>query len=167
MQDGLDVVRPSWTRRYLGLNGISMGPIRWKACNAACSGSSVLVWDYLMTELAREWTTGSIFPFSLIGDLVCSKGPSRVLLFNCTSGRSGSTFLSTMLATAGAQLKIHGRAEDPQALFDHVIFCANVTYADGGFKGGASPLVSTTFRTSLTVAQTWQPAPFRKPTLRG
>ena len=28
--------------------------------------------------------------------------------------------------------------DDARALFDHVVFCANVTYADGGFKGGAS-----------------------------
>ncbi|KAI1783020.1 hypothetical protein LXA43DRAFT_1135851 [Ganoderma leucocontextum] len=29
----------------------------------------------------------------------------------------------------------HGRAEEAGALFDQVIFCANVTYADGNFKG--------------------------------
>jgi len=35
-----------------------------------------------------------------------------------------------------AQLKWHERAEAPEFFFDHVIFCANVTYADGHFKGG-------------------------------
>ncbi|KAI1789381.1 hypothetical protein LXA43DRAFT_1096421 [Ganoderma leucocontextum] len=33
------------------------------------------------------------------------------------------------------RLKKHGRAEEAGALFDQVIFCTNVTYADGNFKG--------------------------------
>lgn len=41
-----------------------------------------------------------------------------------------------MYAKLAAQLKIHGRNEAPEFFFDYVIFCANVTYADGGFKGG-------------------------------
>ena len=41
-----------------------------------------------------------------------------------------------MLAKADEQLKKHGRTEDVATLFDQVIFCANVTYADGNFKGG-------------------------------
>jgi folylpolyglutamate synthase len=39
-------------------------------------------------------------------------------------------------ATIAVQLKLHGQDEDPQAFFDHVIFCTNVTYADGGSKSG-------------------------------
>ncbi|KAL1747664.1 Mur ligase [Schizophyllum fasciatum] len=62
--------------------------------------------------------------------------PSRVLIFNCTSGRAGPSFLGTMLAKVSAQLKLHEReGESVASFFDHVIFCANVTYADGGFKG--------------------------------
>ena len=61
---------------------------------------------------------------------------SRVMIFNCTSGRSGNTFLSAMLSKATEQLKKHGHDGDVGKLFDQVIFCANVTYADGGFKGG-------------------------------
>ncbi len=68
--------------------------------------------------------------------LDCSGERTRVLIFNCTSGRSGNTFLGAMLAKANEQLKKHGHAEDAGKLFDQVIFCANVTYADGGFKGG-------------------------------
>ena len=41
-----------------------------------------------------------------------------------------------MLARATEQLQKHGRSEEAGALFDQVIFCANVTYADGTFKGG-------------------------------
>lgn len=44
-----------------------------------------------------------------------------------------------MLKGAADQLKTHGAADtDTAALFDQVVFCANVTYADGGFKGGTS-----------------------------
>lgn len=43
-----------------------------------------------------------------------------------------------MLKGAADQLKTHGAADtNTAALFDQVVFCANVTYADGGFKGGA------------------------------
>ena len=61
---------------------------------------------------------------------------TRVMIFNCTSGRSGNTFLSAMLSKATEQLKKYGHDGDAGKLFDQVIFCANVTYADGGFKGG-------------------------------
>jgi len=64
-----------------------------------------------------------------------SKGTTRVLVFNCTSGRSGASFLQSMMAKASDQLKLYEREEEPRTLFDHVIFCTNVTYADGGFKG--------------------------------
>ncbi|CAL1700523.1 unnamed protein product [Somion occarium] len=61
--------------------------------------------------------------------------PTRILVFNCTSGRSGDAFLGSMLVKGKEQLKQYGSAEDIDSFFDHVIFCANVTYADGGFKG--------------------------------
>ena len=63
---------------------------------------------------------------------------ARVLVFNCTSGRAGGDFLAAMFAKAKQQLAKHASADmHPGALFNRVIFCANVTYADGGFKGGA------------------------------
>ncbi|EIM88551.1 FolC bifunctional protein [Stereum hirsutum FP-91666 SS1] len=64
-----------------------------------------------------------------------SKQRPRVLIFNCTNGRSGSSFLGTVLAKMKTQLQLHGSKEEPETFFDHVVFCANVTYADGGFKG--------------------------------
>ncbi|KAI0638249.1 FolC bifunctional protein [Trametes polyzona] len=65
---------------------------------------------------------------------------SRVLIFNCTSGRSGNTFLGAMLSSAADLLKKHGSDEEAASLFDQVVFCANVTYADGGFKGDLTTL---------------------------
>ena len=72
----------------------------------------------------------------------CSGERAKVLIFNCTSGRTGNAFLGAMLARAADQLKKHGRSQEASALFDQVIFCANVTYADGNFKGGTLPLHS-------------------------
>ncbi len=60
----------------------------------------------------------------------------RVLVFNCTSGRSGPAFLSAIFNKITLQLKLHGSQEAPETYFDDVIFCTNVTYADGAFKGG-------------------------------
>lgn len=42
-----------------------------------------------------------------------------------------------MLEKIGSQLKAHGRDEDPARFFDDVVFCTNVTYASGNYKGGA------------------------------
>jgi folylpolyglutamate synthase len=64
------------------------------------------------------------------------ESPIRVFIFNCTHGRSGASFLETVLAKIATQLQLHGSREDPHTFFDKVIFCTNVTYADGHFKGG-------------------------------
>ncbi|KAK0191132.1 Mur ligase [Armillaria mellea] len=64
-----------------------------------------------------------------------SAQPKRILIFNCTSGRSGSSFLSAMYAKLSAQLQLHQSPEISERYFDEVIFCTNVTYADGCFKG--------------------------------
>jgi folylpolyglutamate synthase len=72
--------------------------------------------------------------------ICCDRGSqrhSRVLMFNCTNGRSGEAFLTTILTEAAACLQELGNTEPIGSLFDDVVFCANVTYADGGFKGGA------------------------------
>ena len=81
-----------------------------------------------------------------MADTICSSGRSRVLIFNCTSGRTGNAFLRAMLARAAEQLKAHGRTElDAGALFDSVIFCTNVTYASGQSKGGMCYIVPMIF----------------------
>jgi folylpolyglutamate synthase len=68
--------------------------------------------------------------------IIQHRRPIRVLIFNITHGRSGTSFLTAMETTQADQLKIHGRYEDSQTFFDHVIFCTNVTYVDGGWKKG-------------------------------
>jgi folylpolyglutamate synthase len=58
----------------------------------------------------------------------------RVLIFNCTSGRSGHGLLKALLDAGRRAL---GDGEDVMSRwFDKVVFCTNVTYTDGGFKGG-------------------------------
>ncbi|KAF7355445.1 Folylpolyglutamate synthase [Mycena sanguinolenta] len=63
-----------------------------------------------------------------------SKKKNRILIFNCTSGRSGSTFLASIRSHIETQLKLFDSDETALSFFDHVIFCTNVTYVDGGFK---------------------------------
>jgi folylpolyglutamate synthase len=62
----------------------------------------------------------------------------RVFIFNCTNGRSGSSFLKTIRETIQLRQSLFGY-ESEKEFFDHVIFCTNVTYADGHFKGGKLP----------------------------
>ena len=69
--------------------------------------------------------------------------PTRILIFNCTSGRSGSSFLSSIHVKVSELLRISHRSDDADSFFDHVIFCTNVTYADGKFKGGKCPFHDT------------------------
>ncbi|KAF5321906.1 hypothetical protein D9619_000807 [Psilocybe cf. subviscida] len=64
-----------------------------------------------------------------------SKSPQRFLVFNCTSGRSGASFLGKVKETIISQLAAYKAQVSEETLFDHVIFCSNVTYADGHFKG--------------------------------
>ena len=63
---------------------------------------------------------------------------TRLLIFNCTSGRSGKEFLATILDTIDVQLRQQGVEYSSKGFFDHVIFCTNMTYMDGGFKPGSS-----------------------------
>lgn len=53
----------------------------------------------------------------------------RVLIFNCTSGRSGLSLIGTLLDT----LALSAASPPP---FDQVIFCTNTTYSSGTSKGG-------------------------------
>ncbi|GAA6005073.1 tetrahydrofolate synthase [Rhodotorula paludigena] len=56
-----------------------------------------------------------------------SDSPSnRVLIFNCTSGRSGLSLLGALLDSFSAS------SRQP---FQHVVFCTNTTYSTGSSKG--------------------------------
>jgi folylpolyglutamate synthase len=59
-----------------------------------------------------------------------------VLIFNCTNGRSGEEFLGTILNQTKILLSAFASPEAASTFFDQVIFCSNVTYTDGHFKGG-------------------------------
>ncbi|KIP12703.1 hypothetical protein PHLGIDRAFT_123796 [Phlebiopsis gigantea 11061_1 CR5-6] len=78
-----------------------------------------------------QWFVG---PRTALRTEVASR-PKRVLIFNCTAGRTGASFLKAMVSKVGEQLKAHGRAEDASQFFDRVVFCTNVTYASGSYKG--------------------------------
>jgi len=59
----------------------------------------------------------------------------RILVFNCTKGRSASLFIRSIASTISRQLENHGmKGQLDECLFSRVIFCTNTTYADGGFK---------------------------------
>ncbi|KAM0790828.1 hypothetical protein ACM66B_004673 [Microbotryomycetes sp. NB124-2] len=77
---------------------------------------------------------------------------TRALVFNCTSGRSGHSLLSTLLASV---------ATVSSSPFQHVIFCTNTTYSSGESKGDlTSNAIDPTDLTKLTVqhelADAWQ-----------
>ncbi|GAA5915764.1 hypothetical protein JCM6882_003850 [Rhodosporidiobolus microsporus] len=55
---------------------------------------------------------------------------TRVLVFNCTSGRSGQSLLGTLLASFSS-----ASSSQPTQPFKHVIFCTNTTYSSGTSKG--------------------------------
>ncbi|PWN47553.1 FolC bifunctional protein [Violaceomyces palustris] len=80
----------------------------------------------------------------------------RMLVFNCTNGRSAPELLGAVLESLEASLEEAAKADEKltaervqetlrfpraRAYFDKVVFCTNVTYADGG---SASDLTSKT-----------------------
>lgn len=50
----------------------------------------------------------------------------------------GAAFLESMLKYTADQIKLHKSEETSSTFFDAAIFCTNVTYANGCFKGGVS-----------------------------
>ena len=75
-----------------------------------------------------------------------------MLVFGCTSGRSGPEFLGTMIQKATAQLLLYGWSTGPQELFDHVIFCAISTRLNGKYKKGVySPKILPAFPPPIDV----------------
>ncbi|KAG2042291.1 FolC bifunctional protein [Suillus americanus] len=95
-----------------------------------------------------EWFVSSAvgLPVSPVSD----GHPLRVLIFNCTSGRSGDDFLTAILQKIEERLAVHGSLEKKEEFFAKVIFCSNVTYASGNFKGDlTSAAMSTTDNLNL------------------
>ncbi|KAF8556997.1 FolC bifunctional protein [Imleria badia] len=79
--------------------------------------------------------------------------PLRILIFNCTNGRSGESFLGTMFNEIEIQLSAFKSPEKASRFFDQVIFCSNVTYSDGHFKGD---LTSVALATATHIGPTTQ-----------
>lgn len=75
-----------------------------------------------------------------------TRRPLRVLIFNCTNGRSGEIFLRTIFSEIETQLSALKSSEEASRFFDQVVFCSNVTYTDGHFKGGKRPQRCASFR---------------------
>lgn len=71
------------------------------------------------------------------GEWAWDEGKPDVLVFNCSGGRAGEFLLGALLEagsrTAGTSSEVLGES------FDTVVFCTNVTYTDGHFKGGERP----------------------------
>ncbi|KAG6378713.1 FolC bifunctional protein [Boletus reticuloceps] len=115
---GLGAVRRYWTlttRRQLGFLTVRT---QKKASNVAFNGLPVPMLAYLSNQPTAD-----------------AHRPLRVLIFNCTSGRSAEAFLRTIFNELEIQLSIFKSTEEASRFFDQVIFCSNVTYSDGHFKG--------------------------------
>ncbi|KAF8914042.1 Mur ligase [Gymnopilus junonius] len=84
-------------------------------------------------QCCMEWFVASGVGLPLVSE---PQNVSRFLVFNCTSGRSGETFLNAIAESIRSQLAVNKMdVTNVATFFDHVIFCTNVTYADGHFKG--------------------------------
>jgi folylpolyglutamate synthase/dihydrofolate synthase len=68
------------------------------------------------------------------GEWAWKEAAPNVLIFNCSGGRAAESLLGSLLdAGAGAS----GVSKEQLGKnFDTVVFCTNVTYTDGHFKGG-------------------------------
>ena len=68
------------------------------------------------------------------GQWAWAEGTPKTLIFNCSGGRAGESLLGALLAagseTTGQSVQKLGEG------FEQVIFCTNVTYTSGEFKGG-------------------------------
>lgn len=61
----------------------------------------------------------------------------RVLIFNCTSGRSGLSLLGALTSSLSPpNASKPTTTNNKQQPFKHVIFCTNTTFASGSSKGG-------------------------------
>ncbi|KZP30141.1 Mur ligase [Athelia psychrophila] len=71
-----------------------------------------------------------------------------IRMFNITHGRSGPSLLRAMNAAKLDQLKLYGRDEDPEMIFDEAIFCTNTTYIDGASNHDLVSLRDASFSNS-------------------
>ncbi|KAG8968107.1 Folylpolyglutamate synthetase [Tulasnella sp. 419] len=91
-------------------------------------------------KYTAEWFFAPEVGFPEAGKGISQSKHTRILIFNCTHGRSGGKFLKTILEGYRLQSALYPASDDQpvhlsEGFFDHVIFCTNVTYSDGNFKG--------------------------------
>ncbi|KWU45852.1 FolC bifunctional protein [Rhodotorula sp. JG-1b] len=68
----------------------------------------------------------------------CARFPQsaeRVLIFNCTSGRSGLSLLGALTSSLSPPDGSNSANKQQSQPFKHVIFCTNTTFASGSSKG--------------------------------
>lgn len=70
------------------------------------------------------------------GEWAWSEAKPNVLVFNCSGGRQSESLLGALLEAGAKQAGVS--SAELGKTFDTVIFCTNVTYTDGHFKGGMS-----------------------------
>ncbi|KAL7409098.1 Mur ligase [Mrakia frigida] len=88
----------------------------------------------------------------LVGEEV--EGAERILIFNCTNGRSASSLLTSLLSQAPSSSSDASPTLNRGFFFDKVIFCTNTTYASGDSKGDLqSRIEDTTLTTQNDIAQ--------------
>ncbi|KAF8624125.1 hypothetical protein AX15_006032 [Amanita polypyramis BW_CC] len=82
---------------------------------------------------------------------------SRALIFNCTQGRSGASLLKIILETVSKQLSTFEENGSSDTFFDHVVFCTNITYADGHSKGDLKAIAAPqgTLEVQHQLASSW------------
>ncbi|KAN0126924.1 FolC bifunctional protein [Russula decolorans] len=141
--EGLKAAR--WPGRCQTVGDPTFPPIMWFLDGAHTVES---------LECCIEWF---VSPTAALRTVSAGANPIRVLIFNCTHGRSGASFLETVLAKVATQLQLYGSAEAPHAFFDKVVFCTNVTYADGHFKGDltAVSVSKDDLNTQQELAEAW------------
>jgi len=141
--EGLEAAR--WPGRCQTVNDPTFPPIVWFLDGAHTVES---------LECCIEWF---VSPTATLRTVSTRGKPIRVLIFNCTHGRSGLSFLETVLAKIATQLQLHGSEEAPHTFFDKAVFCANVTYADGNFKGDLTTvsISKDDLKTQQELAEAW------------
>lgn len=119
-------------------------PGRCQVVPAASSAGAVYYLDGAHTvesiQLCVRW---------YLGEVATSSQP-RVLLFNCTNGRSGLLLLQTLMD----ELEVRMTKDDARVYFTRIIFCTNNTYADGGSASGMCLFLTQTLylaRLMLTI----------------
>jgi folylpolyglutamate synthase len=68
------------------------------------------------------------------GEWAWGEASPDVLVFNCSGGRAGESLLGSLLEAGAGRVGVS--KEELGKSFDSIVFCTNVTYTDGQFKGG-------------------------------